>query len=230
IYKYLDLKYPSAADGDFYSVSHKLTRSGVTNTIVDGFVRKSGSWSRIVGFTKDQYAAMGESYPNFSSHDEAAQKIPAALAERFKFDNKSAGDIEAVMYELYKGSGVTKSYVNNYIFDGSSWSKYNNVLNETIKFGHNGTVWVPDNTIKYTLTSADYSLVGNGRYNNFDVRVGKDEETEAARLAKINTILLNNFPSDAEGQKYVVSYAIYNGSAGVWSMAVIKTGGAYVLQ
>lgn len=232
IYKYLDLKYPAAADGDFYSVSHKLTRSGVTNTIVDGFVRdaNAGRWNRIVGFTTDQYNAMGESYPNFSNHDEAAEKIPAALSDRFKFDNKSAGDIEAVMYELYKGGGVTKSYVNNYIFDGSTWSKYNNVLSETIKFGHDGSVWVPDNTIKYTLTGADYALVGNDRYNNFDVRPGKDEEAESARLAKINTILLNNFPSDAEGQKYIVSYNIYNGSNGVWQMAVIKTGGVYVLQ
>ena len=79
------------------------------------------------------------------------------------------------MYKLYK-DGSVKSYIANFIYDGASWSKYNNVIDETIKFGHDGTSWVPDNTIKYTLTAADYALVGNDRYGNFDVRAGKDEE------------------------------------------------------
>ena len=156
-------------------------------------------------------------------------KIPVFLLDKFKFDNNEAGDITAIMYKLYV-SGSTKSYVANFIFDGTSWSEYKNVKNETIKFGHDGTNWVPDNTIKYTLTAADYTLVGNGNYGNFDVRAGKDEETESSRVAKINTILLNNFPNDADGQKYLVSYNIYNGANGVWQLAVIKTGGAYVKQ
>jgi len=89
---------------------------------------------------------------------------------------------------------------------------------------------VPDNTIKYTLTSADYTLVGNGNYGNFDVRDGKAEQEESVRLEKISTILLNNFPNDAEGQKYIVTYNIYNGAAGIWSLAVIKEGSEYVKQ
>jgi hypothetical protein len=133
------------------------------------------------------------------------------------------------MYKLYTGGSV-KSFIANFIYDGASWSEYNNVIDETIKFGHDGTTWVPDNTIKYTLTGADYTLVGNGNYGNFDVRAGKAEEQESVRLDKVNTILLNNFPSDAEGQKYIVTYNIYNGAAGVWSLAVIKEGGAYVKQ
>ena len=187
-------------------------------------------WHKIAGFTPAQYNAMGEGFPNFSSHDEAEAKTPIALLDVFKFEPKSAGDIVSTMYELYKGGGVTKSYTANYVFDGTSWSKYNNVANETIKFGHDGTTWVPDNTIKYTLTGADYTLVGNGRYSNFDVRAGKAEESETVRLDKINTILLNNFPNAAEGQKYVVAYNIYNGANGIWEMKVILQGGVYVLQ
>ena len=41
------------------------------------------------------------------------------------------------------------------------------------------------------------------------------KQQESVRLDKVNTILLNNFPSDAEGQKYIVTYNIYNGAAGV---------------
>ena len=226
---YLEATYPDASEGDFYSLKYRFYAGG-ESTLTDGFVFENSEWTKITGFTPDNYNDMGESYPNFSSHDEAEIKIPVALIDVYKFAAKQAGDIVTAMYELYKGGGVTKSYTANYIFDGSSWSKYTNTINETIKFGHDGTTWVPDNTIKYTLTGADYTLVGNGNYGNFDVRAGKDEEQESVRLDKINTILLNNFPSDAEGQKYIVTYNIYNGAAGVWSLAVIKEGGAYVKQ
>ena len=226
---YLEATYPDASEGDFYSLTYRFYAGG-ESTLTDGFVFENSEWTKITGFTPDNYNDMGESYPNFSSHDEAEIKIPVALLDVYKFAGKEAGDIVTAMYELYKGGGVTKSYTANYIFDGSSWSKYTNTINETIKFGHDGTTWVPDNTIKYTLTGADYTLVGNGNYGNFDVRAGKDEEQESVRLDKVNTILLNNFPSDAEGQKYIVSYNIFNGAAGVWSLAVIKEGGAYVMQ
>ena len=226
---YLEATYPDASEGDFYSLKYRFYAGG-ESTLTDGFVFENSEWTKITGFTPDNYNDMGESYPNFSSHDEAEIKIPVALIDVYKFAAKQAGDIVTAMYELYKGGGVTKSYTANYIFDGSSWSKYTNTINETIKFGHDGTTWVPDNTIKYTLTGADYTLVGNGNYGNFDVRAGKDEEQESVRLDKVNTILLNNFPSDAEGQKYIVTYNIYNGAAGVWSLAVIKEGGAYVKQ
>ncbi len=226
---FLEAKYPDAEDGDFYSLKYKFYAGSVT-TLTDGFYFMNGEWNKIAGFTPDQYKAMGEGFPNFSSHDEAEAKTPIALIDIYKFDPKSAGDIVSTMYELYKGGGVTKSYTANYVFDGSSWSKYNNVANETIKFGHDGTTWVPDNTIKYTLTAADYDLVGNGYYGNFDVRAGKAEESEDVRLEKINIILLNNFPSDAEGQKYSVSYNVYNGADAVYTMNVIKVGSEYVLQ
>ena len=226
---YLEATYPDAERGDFYSLRYRFY-SGGESTLTDGFAFENGEWTKITGFTEEEYNAMGESYPNFSSHDEAEAKTPVALLDIYKFAPKNAGDIVSTMYELYKGGGVTKSYTANYISDGSTFSKYNNVINETIKFGHDGTSWVPDNTIKYTLTAADYELVGNGNYGNFDVRAGKDEELESVRLDKVNTILLNNFPSDEEGQKYIVSYNIYNGANGVWSLAVIKEGSAYVKQ
>ena len=229
VFDFLASKYPTPADGDFVSLRYKYY-SGTVSTVTDGFYYSNSKWNKIAGFTPDAYSTMGESYPNFSDHDEAAAKIPVALLDVYKYDPKEAGDIVQTMYEIYKGSGVTKSYTSNFVFNGTSWSKYNNVANQTIKFGHDGSVWVPDNTIKYTLTTADYDLVGNGRYSNFDVRSGKDDEPIAARVAKFNTILLANFPNDAEGQKYVVIYNIYNGAGGVWSTKVIKTGGEYVLN
>lgn len=225
---FLNTKYPSPANRLLVSLTYKYY-SGSVATLNNGFLYVNGTWEMAQGFTNAEYNAMGESYPNFSSEDEALVKIPIFLLEKFKYDGKVAGDIEAIMYKLYV-SGSTKSYIVNYIFDGTAWSEYTNVVQESIKFGHDGTSWVPDNTIKYTLTQADYDLVGNGFYGNFDVRSGRDEELESVRLDKINTILKNNFPSDEEGQKYIVSYNIYNGSNAVWSLNVIKEGTEYVKQ
>jgi hypothetical protein len=225
---FLETKYPNAANRLLVSLTYKYY-SGSVSTLNNGFLRVNGAWEMASGISDAEYTAMGEGFSNFSNTNEALTKIPVFLADKFKYDGKKEGDIVAIMYKLYV-SGSVRSYIGNFIYNGASWSVYNNVINETIKFGHDGTKWVPDNTIKYTLTIADYTLVGNGRYNNFDVRVGKVEEPESVRVDKVNTILLNNFPSDAEGQKYIVSYNIYNGANGVWSLAVVKVGSAYVKQ
>ncbi|PWG06052.1 hypothetical protein DIS07_06365 [Polaribacter aquimarinus] len=242
IVAFLNTKYPSAENRLLVSLTYKYYNGASVVELNNGFINNSGTWEMSTGITDDEYTSMGESRAQFSFEDEALAKIPVFLKDRFKYESKVAGDIEGIMYKLYvtdtqdvDGDGRTDdrtvySFVAFFIYDGVNWTKYNNVIDQTIKFGHDGTNWVPDNTIKYTLTAADYALVGNDRYGNFDVRSGRDEETVEARVAKINTILLNNFPNDAEGQKYLVSYNIYNGANGVWTMAVIKTGGEYVLQ
>jgi hypothetical protein len=241
ISEFLDTKYPSAENRLLVALTYKYY-NGSTNTLTNGFINNSGTWEMSTGITDDEYTAMGESRAQFSSEDEAFTKIPVFAKNKYQYDGKVAGDIQGIMYHLYvtdtqdiDGDGRTDdrtvySFVTFVIYDGSDWSIYNNVIDETIKFGHDGATWVPDNTIKYTLTAADYDLVGNGNYGNFDVRAGKDEEAESVRLDKINTILLNNFPSDQEGQKYIVSYNIYNGANGIWSLSVIKEGSAYVKQ
>ena len=225
---FLDIKYPNAANRLLVSLTYKYY-SGSVSTLNNGFLFVNGAWEMAAGITDDEYTAMGEGYSNFSSEDEAIAKVSVFLVDKFKYSGKMAGDIEAIMYKLYTGGSV-KSFLANFIYDGASWAEYNNVINETIKFGHDGATWVPDNTIKYTLTGADYTLVGNGNYGNFDVRNGKDEAEESVRLDKVNTILLNNFPNDLEGQKYIVTYNIYNGAAGVQSLSVVKTDGVYVKQ
>lgn len=238
----LDYLYPSPANRVLVSLTYKKYDSGITTTENDGYIYSNGAWEKAIGISEDEYKSMGEARAQFSSHDEAEVKIPVYLKNKMAYNSPASGDIEGVMYKLYvtdtqdvDNDGKTTdrtvySYVVFYIYDGTAWTAYNNTITETIQFGHDGTSWVPDNTIKYTLTQADYDLVGNGNYGNFDVRTGRDEETEEARVAKINTILLNNFPADAEGQKYIVTYNIYNGANGIWELAVIKTGGAYVKQ
>ncbi|ARV07191.1 hypothetical protein BTO04_11060 [Polaribacter sp. SA4-10] len=215
-------------DGSGYTIFSTTSYEFYTFALGDATTRftLTDDWTAPITFTSDEYSLMGQRYPNFSDKDEAIYKIGIYLRTLYQF--AAADDFVAVQYDYYSG-GVSTQNVN-YVFDGSVWNAIPSVINETIKFGHDGTSWVPDNTIKYTLTGADYTLVGNGNYGNFDVRDGKTEQPESVRIEKINTILLNNFPSDAEGQKYIVSYNIYNGANGVWSLAVIKEGSEYVKQ
>ena len=192
----------------------------------------TSEWAEPFTLTKDDYTAMGQKYPNFSDEDLAWYRIGIYLKSMYPY--AEADDMIAVSYDLYSGS-VDTEYVN-FVFDGTSFNAIPSVVEKTIKFGHDGSVWVPDNTIKYTLTQADYDSLGTeygspGYYNNFDVREGNDNyESPEAILAYINTILLNNFPGMAEGQKFTVLYDVYSGTAEVWEMKVVLSGGVYVLQ
>ncbi|WP_339916018.1 hypothetical protein [Yeosuana marina] len=243
IYDYLDATYPTPSEGDFVSLKYKFY-SGTVTTLTDGFAYENGSWVKFTGFTPDQYAAMGEGYPNFSSEDEAMQKIPIALLDVYKYNPRSAGDIVLSMYELYVGGGVTESYTAAFIFDGTSFSAYDNVMNETLQFGHDGTTWVPDNTIKYTFTDADVAFISNalidtypgpadnvGFFGSFDRRVSSSNYwSDSMLLEAFNLLLDNKNPSAEEGQKYVLTYVIYNGSTTNESMSLIKTGGEWVVN
>lgn len=79
--------------------------------------------------------------------------------------------------------------------------------------------------IAYTLTEEDYDLVGNGTFNNFDIREGSDEETIEVRVEKIATILEENFENTALGQRYDVTYAFWNGFAGTDTITLEYIGG-----
>jgi hypothetical protein len=215
-------------DGAGYTIFSTTSYELYTFALEDATTRftLTNEWAAPVTFTADEYSLMGQRFPNFSDRDLAAYNIGIYLKTLYPF--AAADDFVAVEYD-YFNSGVTQRNLN-FVFDGSVWNAIPTVIDNVLKLGHNGTTWVPDNTIKYTLTNADFNSVGNGRYNNFDVRTGKDEETVEARRAKISTILLANFPALGQGQKFSVSYAVYSGANEVYVMNLIHDGSAYVLQ
>ncbi|UKM65804.1 hypothetical protein GSB9_02375 [Flavobacteriaceae bacterium GSB9] len=243
VYEYLNATYPDAEEGDFVSLRYRFY-NGSESTLTDGFAYEDGEWIKFTGFTEDQYEAMGEGFPNFSSEDEANQKIPIALLDVYKYNPKNAGDIVLSMYELYVGGGVTESYTAAYIFDGEVFMPYDNVAEETIQFGHDGTTWVPDNTIKYTLSSADVTFISDtfidkypgpadnvGFFGSFDRRSGSSNYwSDDMLLEAFNALLDNINPTAEEGQKYVLTYIIYNGSTTNETKSVIKEGGVWIYQ
>lgn len=248
IYTFLDNKYENPSDRFLVSLTYKFY-NGSVSTLNNGFLYSNDTWNFIQGFTDDEYEEMGESYPNFSSEEEAEEKVPTYLKEKYFFKNRSVGDIESIMYKLYTtdvddldGDGrtddrTTYSYVMYFAFDGTNWNPYTNEIQESVQFGHDGNVWVPDNTIKYRLTSADIALIETsfidkypgpadnvGYFGSFDRRSGSSNYWSDEMLIEAFNVVLNNLSPSAEaGQKYILTYVIYNGSTQDESMSVIKS-------
>ncbi|PCH76724.1 MAG: hypothetical protein COB98_05325 [Flavobacteriaceae bacterium] len=216
----------------------EIKTPGVTGATVNKelyYTYTDGAWVISEGvyyLSAADYDSMGENYGqpgkynNFDSSSKPDNYIPTFLNKKYAFAQE--GDALIIVYKYYSKTTPTRG--NLYTVVDGMWVGHESVVAATLQFGHDGNLWVPDNTIKYTLVSADYELVGNGKYSNFDVRAGKDDEKEAVRLEKFNKILNKNFPNAAEAQKYLISYSVYNGSNLVWSMKVIKKDGVYIIE
>jgi hypothetical protein len=259
--------FPAAVDGDIYRVTYAVWVPGDEVRVM--LVIKNGSsydlfsaktyefytfaledatmrftladeWAAPITFTAAEYSLMGQRFPNFSDIDEAVYKIGIYLRTLYPF--ASPDDFVAVQY-AYFNSGVSQRNVN-YVFDGTVWNAIPTVINTELQFGHNGTTWVPDNTIKYTFTSADIAYVSNqlitkypgpadnfGFFGSFDRRESSSNYWNDDMLLEAFNVLLDNLnPTAEEGQKYSLTYVIYDGATGNNTTNLIKTGGVYVRQ
>lgn len=255
IYTFLNDKFPDVENRTLVSLTYKFY-DGSTNELNNGFLYVNDSWMFIPGITEDEYAAMGEGYPNFSSEEEAEEKLPVFLKEMYKYSKLEEGDIYPIMYKLYTsddedvdGDGstddnTTYSYVKYFIYTDGQFEVYDNTIAQTLQFGYEDGMWVPDNTIKYTLTSGDYSIIaealsGNDeystavasmeRYTNFDRRPGASAYWSDEMVLEAMRAFLNEIdPNAEEGQKYVLTFDIYNGSNTTEDISLIKENGEWV--
>ncbi|MCL5127012.1 hypothetical protein [Algibacter sp. L4_22] len=248
----LDYLYPTPEDRVLVSLTYAKYDSGIVSTVKDGFIYSNGAWEKSTGITEDEYASMGESRAQFSNEDEALVKIPVFLKNKLAYEAPEYNDIYGVMYNLYVtdtedidgdedvSERTEYSYVVFYIYDGVNWVEYNNTINQTIQFGHDGETWVPDNTIKYTLVrNADYAymasqltgdeyatLIGNlADYGDFDYNWTDNQIVEAL------TIFMDYLdPSAEDGQKYVLTYVVYDNGEGNYEKNFIREGGVWVIN
>ncbi len=225
------------ADGE-YVIDESSSVSTIMETSV--FAKANGNWGTPYTLENEDYTAMGQSYPNFDDQDEALYKIAIFLGMEFPYAEE--GDLIPVAYDFYSGS--TNTRFANFIFESGEFQYVPNVMEETLQFASDGETWVPDNTIVYSLKPSDYALIGEvlaetypdpawsvGNYNNFDRRDGNRNYWSKEMLVEAMNVVLNNLqPNAEEGQKYVVSFAIYNGSAGTESLRLIKQGDEWVLN
>jgi hypothetical protein len=252
--EYANYKYPNAEDGDYADITfdyydgsfHGGEVSRVVYTVAYG-------WQYTLILPDAVYGEFfGESGTDFSYEDEGAEKMAVYLnyllstAGDFNSLNISAGKIVVVQYNFDDrftdpdNPGLPNvPVVSMFLFNGTGWVSYSDgyqITQNTLSFGHDGSAWVPDNTIKYSLNNDDYQAIGAATetsnpagsisaatYGNFDLGLWSSDqifEVITNRLLNINGILKE------DGQKYLVSYATWEPGAGSGLIHVIYDSGA----
>lgn len=194
--------------------------------------------------SKSDYDSMGEvsgrpgRFNNFSSSENPEDYLPRFLDMTQPYNYAQEGDEVYVIYRYFNGRTVLRG--NLYTFIDGEWMPHQTSL----QFGHDGNKWIPDNTIKYAMTGSDYDAIvaalssqypdatsSMDNFGNMDRRVGNSAEwTNTMVLEAINVVLNNLNPNAAEGQKYVVTIDVFNGSRTTEDFAVIKESGEWVYQ
>ncbi|PIB34615.1 hypothetical protein BFP72_03925 [Reichenbachiella sp. 5M10] len=242
--KYATYKQPDAGDGDYMDIEHAFYSSS-TGAVPDttsraGYTVAYG-WMYAEILPDNVYGDyFGESGIDFSNEDEGVEKIPVYLKDTYKFVNE--GDRKLIQFNYDNGEDTdptTPAFVI-YEFDGMDWISYGaafQTTDVTLSFGKVGDTWVPDNTIKYTLSGADFTVIGTNtaesnpggsasvlQYGNFDLSLWSEEQI----IAALNEFMLDSSTFIKEvDQKYLITYATYN-PAGASDILLIYDGENFV--
>lgn len=201
----------------------------------------NGEWSEPIMLESSDYTAMGQSFPNFDDEDDVAYKIGIYLDDMFTYAEE--GDYKTVGYAFYE-DGSTSTKYSNFVFENGGFTLIRDVIETSLQFGNDGTTWVPDNTIEYKLGSADYAFIADelgdtypnatssmARYGNMDRRSGNGAFWSDDMILEAFNLLLDDLnPTAEEGQKYAITFDVYNGSNTTETFFLIKTDGVWVMQ
>jgi len=209
----------------------------------------SSSWkpagSEVYYLSSADYNSMGTGsgqpgqYDNFSSSIPADDYITKFLSITSPYAYGQDDDEVIVIYKYYSSScSCTQTRGNLYTVVEGAWTAHESTIATTLQFGVEDGAWVPDNTIRYTLTSADYEYLGTALVGDTNVSGGLSTLTNyhdydsSWSQSDINYslgVLLDSIdPSAAEGQKYLMSYLVYSGGIAEFSVLLIKEGGEWI--
>ncbi|AVR44966.1 hypothetical protein C7S20_06595 [Christiangramia fulva] len=247
----LNEHFPDAADGKVFEIEFDTYGASNTETLTlvkngnsyepatsisiteetNVFAYTNGTWNEPLTLEKQDYYDMGLNYPDFDNMDDAAYKIGIFLNKKYPY--AEPGDMVAVAFDYYSG-GLRTRYAN-FIFEDGAFQYIPAVKEKSLQFGYDGSTWVPDNTIQYTFTTADYNFVAVElkdvypdaasnllSFGNFNRTGGSTSWNDEMMLDAINVVLDNLDPGAEVGQKYQVSYTIYAGGYSIETKSVIK--------
>lgn len=217
------------------------------------YTYSDGDWDVTDGayFVQDaDFDSMGEGsgqpgrFNNFGSSTPAEDYLPTflSLAEPWAYGLEE--DEIIMVYDYFSSSSGAQIRGNRYTVINGEWVPHTSVISTSLQFGHDGTTWVPDNTIRYTVGSADIVIITDDlsatypgpttnvlAFGSFDRRSSSSNYWSDEMLLEAFNILLDSIdPSAEEDQKYVLTYLIYNGAVVEESMSLIKTGGQWVIN
>lgn len=228
--------------GGEYVIDETSSVSTVVETSVYAF--GDGRWTLPLELPANIYKdEFGQRFNNFDNEADAGFYIGRYLEPLYPYAED--GDFASVRYKFYNGDATVDRYASFvYNEENREWDFIPSVIPQTLQFGHEETGWVVDNTILRTLTDADYTYIGDALmdkypgpadsakwFKNFDRREGNVNEWTDAMLLEAMNILLNEkvAPDAEEGQKYLLTFDIYDGRSGTEQMRVIKVGDAWTL-
>ena len=224
-----------------------LGATGNTSSKGSFFKFENSKWEAIDGvyfLSSADFDSMGSAsgqpgrYNNFGSSIPPNDYLPQFLGSKYPYAQED--DSLFVIYDYYSSSSGAQIRGNVFTFNSGVWSPYESTISTTLQFGHDGSIWVPDNTIKYTLvrntdyeymasqlTTAEYAgLIDNlAKYGDFDYNWSQEQINFALAL-----FLDHHDPNAAEGQKYLLSYVVYDNGENTFQRAFIKTNGAWVVN
>jgi len=214
------------------------------------YMYSGGAWElaeNVYYLNSADFDSMGEGYgepgrlDNFSSSVSPNSYLPAFLAINFPYGQEEEELI--VAYAYYSSSSGAQVRGNLYTFTDGAWMAHQSTISTSLQFGHDGTQWVPDNTIRYTLVESDYDVVastllttagledaaGNlDNYGNFNRTGSGSSWSDEMMVTAMGVVLDNLDPSAADGQKYITTCNIYDGSSGTEDRSLIKEAGVWV--
>ncbi|WP_111707328.1 hypothetical protein [Lutibacter citreus] len=221
--------------------------STVTEDRGDYYSYTGSKWEKVSGvyfIGSGDFDSMGEAsgqpgrYNNFGSSTPPGDYLPTFL--NIKYPYALEGNEMIVVYDYYSSSSGAQIRGDLYTKAANAWSGYKSTISTTLQFGHDGTTWVPDNTIKYTLirnadyeymasqlTGAEYSgLTGNlANYGDFDYNWSTSQIEYALSL------LLDHIATNTtEGQKYSLTYVIYDNGENDYISNFIRQDGSWVVN
>lgn len=246
---FLRIKYPEPKRGDLVELTYKFFDGSVNNE-VSKFIY-TDEWVLPLELQSSDYDAIGNRFSNFDDFDDAYFKIGRYLGTLSSLTYAIEGELINILYNYtyvdVDGNRQFEDVLISYTFDGLSWKS----SPKSVQFGLEKDKWVKDNTVKYTFSSSDYTTVYDAlkdeagyesaasnldNFGNFN-RLGDldgDEPTGASgwndvMIYRAIGVVLNDIDSDAvEGQKYVITVSVYNGSPGSESFNVIKKDNEWV--
>lgn len=220
--------------------------TGETSDMGAFFIYTDGAWEVIedVYFVSSaDFDSMGEAsgqpgrYDNFGSSTPPSDYLPTFLDTKYPYALE--GDALTVIYDYFSSSSGAQVRGDLYTKESGVWSGFESTITTSLQLAHDGTTWVPDNTIKYELVATDYDLIASTyktvagyetavqnleAYGNISTFNWTDEQIDAV----LNTVIVSNYPGMEEGQKFAITVYVYDGSSHNIVINYILEGGVYV--
>lgn len=238
---FLAYKYPTPVTNQLAVLTYSYFETGYSTglTTTDAFLYLNGAWTKIYLVSPAQYTSVNRGLTNtFASADLANIQTYISdflLADPTVSVSAKVGDTKYVSYRY----ATTSQYVIPMVYDGTKWAS-----RSTLIFVKANGTWIPDPSIYYTFSKADYGALTNATvgtaaaranvisFGDFNIQSSTSTTywADADLKAAIIIMLQAKFPAPVANNPYKITYAVYTGAVSNVTATYIYNGTTWVLQ